>query len=105
MAEYVCDRCGEVNPVGTVFCISCHAFLAWEQVERDDRPEVEQNVETRMVPRIRVPATTSDATPAPGVPSPRRAPTDTTGGLFRITANNVKSPCRRPESRLCSPCK
>lgn len=86
MAEYVCDRCGEVNPVGTVFCVSCHAFLAWEQLERDDRPEVEQNVETRMVPRIRVPATTSEATPAPGVPSPRRVPTDTTEGLFRITA-------------------
>ena len=65
---------------------SCHAFLAWEQLERDDRPEVEQNVETRMVPRIRVPATTSEATPAPGVPSPRRVPTDTTEGLFKITA-------------------
>ena len=100
MAEYICDRCGEVNPVGTVFCISCHAFLAWDQVERDDRPEVEaaidnpgaptsateQNVETRMVPRIRVPATASEAKPAAGFPSPRRVPTDTTEGLFRIAA-------------------
>jgi hypothetical protein len=37
MAEYVCDRCGEVNPVGTVFCVNCHAFLAWDEVERDER--------------------------------------------------------------------
>ena len=100
MAEYICDGCGEVNPVGTVFCISCHAFLAWDQVERDDRPEVEaaidnpgaptsateQNVETRMVPRIRVPATASEAKPAAGFPSPQRVPTDTTEGLFRIAA-------------------
>jgi ribosomal protein L40E len=25
--EYVCDRCGEVNPIGTVFCVNCHAYL------------------------------------------------------------------------------
>jgi hypothetical protein len=65
MAEYVCDRCGEVNPVGTVFCVNCHAFLAWDQVERDERlageqaapsttgdsgPGSEQNVETRVMP-------------------------------------------------------
>ena len=37
MAEYVCDRCGEVNPVGTVFCASCHAVRAWDQVESDDQ--------------------------------------------------------------------
>jgi hypothetical protein len=25
--EYVRDRCGEVNPIGTVLCINCHAYL------------------------------------------------------------------------------
>ena len=113
MAEYLCDRCGEVNPVGTVFCISCHAFLAWDQVERDDRPEVEaaidnpgaptsateQNVETRMVPRIRVPATASEAKPAAGFPSPQRDPTDTTEGLFRIAAEQREVVVPRPENR------
>ena len=77
MAEYVCDRCGEVNPVGTVFCVNCHAFLAWDEVERDERlagetaasmsgdsgPKSEQNVETRVMPRIRVPATPPDSDP------------------------------------------
>jgi hypothetical protein len=33
MSEYVCDRCGEIDPVGTVSCLSWHAVLAWDQVE------------------------------------------------------------------------
>lgn len=70
MVEYVCDRCGEVNPVGIPRCVSCHALLAWDQVERGARLEGQvptvsksgepsskaENVETRVVPRIRVPA-------------------------------------------------
>jgi hypothetical protein len=33
MSEYVCDRCGEIDPVGTVSCLSWHAVLTWDQVE------------------------------------------------------------------------
>jgi hypothetical protein len=94
MAEYVCDRCGEVNPVGTVFCTSCHAFLAWDEVEHDQTtltggdkepgPPSEQNVETRVMPRIRVPATVletpEDAASQTGVPA------DSTEGLFTVVA-------------------
>jgi hypothetical protein len=120
MAEYVCDRCGEVNPVGTVFCVNCHAFLAWDQVDHEDRlkgegvgvgpsgepgPVSEQNVETRVMPQIRVPATAPKAerdkaaSPRPG------APADSTEGLFRISAErrDVTVPPtaeRRPLARV-----
>jgi hypothetical protein len=100
-AEYVCDRCGEVNPIGTVSCVNCHAFLAWDQVESDERPEgeqptgqksrephgvSEQNVETRVAPRICVPATAPDTDRNPASPTRHNVPTDSTEGLFRIIA-------------------
>ena len=117
MAEYVCDRCGEVNPVGTVFCVNCHAFLAWDEVERDERlagetaastsvdsgPKSEQNVETRAMPRIRVPATPPDSDPdndpdsdpvsdtATASSARQGGPTDSTEGLFRRRSS--RSPC------------
>jgi hypothetical protein len=59
MAEYVCDRCGEVNPVGTVFCAFCHVFLAWDQVERDDQLAVLATGEPAALP-IRVMNTSAD---------------------------------------------
>jgi hypothetical protein len=100
MTEYVCDRCGEVNPVGTVFCVNCHAFLAWDRVERDERLEgdeagsssseprqtSEQNVETRVMPQIRVPATAPGTDTDTASSDPTGVPTDSTEGLFRITA-------------------
>ncbi|HKN42542.1 MAG TPA: zinc ribbon domain-containing protein, partial [Propionibacteriaceae bacterium] len=100
MAEYVCDRCGEVNPVGTVFCVNCHAFLAWDQVDHEDRltgeagvgPSgdpgrvSEQNVETRVMPQIRVPATAPKAETGTAASPRQGAPADSTEGLFRITA-------------------
>jgi hypothetical protein len=101
MAEYICDRCGEVNPVGTVFCVNCHAFLAWDEVERDERlageqaapstsgdsgPGSERNVETRVMPRIRVPAAPLDSETDATSSSREGVPTDSTEGLFRITA-------------------
>jgi hypothetical protein len=102
MAEYVCDRCGEVNPVGTVFCVNCHAFLAWDQVEREERlagegagvgrsgesgPPSEQNVETRAIPQIRVPATAARSETEAGAARQQSVPTDPAEGLFRITAD------------------
>jgi hypothetical protein len=99
MAEYVCDRCGEVNPVGTVFCVNCHAFLAWDQVERDERLEgegagntgseqsdSEQNVETRVIPQIRVPANPPNTSTDKRSSSLPAVPNDSTEGLFRIVA-------------------
>ena len=35
MTTYVCSNCGERNAPGTDFCVSCHAFLAWDEVEGD----------------------------------------------------------------------
>ena len=72
MTTYVCPECGERNPAGTEFCQYCHAFLAWDEADQAParpasrgpaaappaprRPEPvrqpEQNVETRMMPRI-----------------------------------------------------
>ena len=100
MAEYVCDRCGEVNPVGTVFCVNCHAFLAWDRVERDERlegdeafprsgearPPSEQNLETRVMPQVRVPATAPGAAGDTESSAPTDVPSDSSEGLFRITA-------------------
>lgn len=100
-AEYVCDRCGGVNPIGTVSCVNCHAFLALDQVESDERREgeqptgqksreprgvSEQNVETRAAPRIRVPATAPETDRNPASPTRHNVPTDSTKGLFRIIA-------------------
>lgn len=31
MAELRCDKCGELNPPGTEFCLSCNTFLAWDR--------------------------------------------------------------------------
>jgi hypothetical protein len=50
MAEYVCDRCGEVDPVGTVFCASCHAVRAWDQVESDDQLALQGKGEPAALP-------------------------------------------------------
>ena len=79
-----CTECGEQNPVGTEFCLYCHAFLAWEESETSParpapkpvpRPEpkpapgpttgrppgpgtkplTEAAVETRMMPRLVLP--------------------------------------------------
>jgi hypothetical protein len=99
MAEYVCDRCGEVNPVGTVFCVNCHAFLAWDQVECDERLEgegagstggeqsdSEQNVETRVIPQIRVPANPPNTSTDKRSSSLPAVPNDSTESLFRIVA-------------------
>jgi P pilus assembly chaperone PapD len=35
VTTYVCSNCGERNAPGTDFCVSCHAFLAWDEVEGD----------------------------------------------------------------------
>ncbi len=36
MTTYVCSNCGERNAPGTTFCVNCHAFLAWDEVEGSD---------------------------------------------------------------------
>jgi len=36
VTTYVCSNCGERNAPGTTFCVSCHAFLAWDEVEGGD---------------------------------------------------------------------
>jgi ribosomal protein L40E len=65
--EYVCDRCGEVNPIETVFCVNCHAYLD-------------------LAPRIRVRATAPEPGRNPASATRHSVPTDSTEGLFRITA-------------------
>jgi hypothetical protein len=42
VTTYVCSNCGERNAPGTTFCVNCHSFLAWDEVEGDsdeDRPD------------------------------------------------------------------
>jgi hypothetical protein len=98
MAQYVCDRCGAVNPVGTDFCISCHAFLAWDEIEEDPttKPDEafrsgepssssEQNVETVVLP-IRVPARPTEAETDDPSTSSHDGPTDSTEALFQAIA-------------------
>ena len=46
MAEYVCGECGERNEPGTEFCVSCHAFLAWEDVDGDGQLDADSPVWT-----------------------------------------------------------
>jgi len=73
--EYVCDRCGEVNPIGTVFCVNCHAYVD-------------------SAPRIRVHATAPEPGRNPASTTRHSVPTDSTEGLFRITAPQRKVPVR-----------
>ena len=40
MAELLCGRCGERNPPGTEFCLSCNSFLAWDDAGTS-RPDQE----------------------------------------------------------------
>lgn len=50
MAEYVRDRCGESNPVGTVFCASCHAVRAWDPVESNNQLALQGKGEPAALP-------------------------------------------------------
>lgn len=110
MTTYVCPECGERNPAGTEFCQYCHAFLAWDETDQPParkqqpvqtpaprRPEPdrqpEQNVETRMIPKIEdLPAEGSrspqpDASPAAVREEMRpESASDPTLGLFGLTA-------------------
>jgi hypothetical protein len=36
VTTYVCSNCGERNAPGTIFCVNCHAFLAWDEVTGED---------------------------------------------------------------------
>src|SRR5215211_6413848 len=96
MAQYVCDRCGAVNPVGADFCVSCHAFLAWDEIEEDTttKPDEtvrsgepasssEQNEETKVMPQIRVPARPAEAETDDRSTSWHDGPADSTEALFR----------------------
>ena len=100
-----CTECGEQNPVGTEFCLYCHAFLAWDQAEpapprgvpvprptpvRAPNPTsrpVEAAVETRTMPRIQV----NDADHAGAAPESSAPPAPDEAGtdhdLFRLTAD------------------
>lgn len=53
MTTYVCSNCGERNAPGTTFCVNCHAFLAWDEVEGDsddDQPSEGTVIPTRPGP-------------------------------------------------------
>lgn len=100
-----CTECGEQNPVGTEFCLYCHAFLAWDQAEstppraapvakptpnpgpNPTSKPVEAAVETRTMPRIQV----NDAGPANIGPQSVVVPAPDEAGaehdLFRLAAD------------------
>ena len=62
MAELVCAECGAANDLDAEFCVSCHAFLRWDEPERaraqseavGDRTRAEPLLESRVVPRVQV---------------------------------------------------
>ena len=107
MAEYVCGECGERNEPGTEFCVSCHAFLAWDDVDGDGQldadspvwtggtraadtapptgrsePQGEEQVQTILVPRGEPP---KDRPAGEGRPTRPTEPADPTLGRFRIS--------------------
>lgn len=108
MTTYVCPECGERNPAGTEFCQYCHAFLAWDETDQAParkppaaapaprRPEPvrqpEQNVETRMIPRIEDERadrgeSSQEAPPLPaGEAESPEAPREESLGLFALVA-------------------
>ena len=120
-AKYVCDVCGEQNEVGTIFCVSCHAFLAWDDVQRREtaepsnstgadpdstelrsRPEAATGAGTRDTPQRPDPQGATE-TPPPFhccgfPPTPRRAG-------FGSWSNRPRSRCPRPVSRSRSRCR
>ena len=51
-----CTDCGEQNPVGTEFCLYCHAFLAWDEAGPGGDPR----------PAPRPPEPTREPRPDPG---------------------------------------
>ncbi len=108
-----CTECGEQNPVGTEFCLYCHAFLAWDEAASAPprvapkpstnpptrtptagHPLAEAAVETRMMPRIQP---TDDSYTVLGPQSDPAGPTtpvvpDDAGAdhdLFRLTADQT----------------
>lgn len=109
-----CTECGEQNPVGTEFCLYCHAFLAWDAATAAappvrptvpapaptpvrppaDHPLTEAAVETRMMPRIPAdpasagsPVTAPLPVAEPSAPDPDPVPEH---GLFRLTADETQ---------------
>ena len=44
MADLICDSCGERNPPGTEFCLSCNAYLAWERTMAPGLPGPGQSI-------------------------------------------------------------
>ena len=121
MAEYVCGECGERNEPGTEFCVSCHAFLAWDDVDGDGQldadspvwtggtraadtapptgrsePECEEQVQTILVPRGEPPTGTRPA--GPPLPSRPRPPTPPSGGSGSAPSW-PRPPSPRPASR------
>ena len=121
MAEYVCGECGERNEPGTEFCVSCHAFLAWDDVDGDGQldadspvwtggtraadtappagrsePESEEQVQTILVPRGE-PSTGSPGHRA-ALPHPTEAADPTLGGSGSAPSW-PRPPSPRPASR------
>jgi hypothetical protein len=98
MAELVCAECGEANDFGAEFCVSCHAFLAWDEPERarvqsqavggrsGSRDELV--VETQVMPRVQV-APGSGTRPRYGAPTSALSESkpgehDPSAGLLRV---------------------
>ncbi len=77
MAKLVCAECGAANDLDAEFCVSCHAFLAWDEPRRGeeqsrtvrDRPVAtgEHVTQTRLVPRVQATPGT-DPRPRYGAP-------------------------------------
>ena len=100
-AKYVCDVCGEQNEVGTTFCVSCHAYLAWDEVQRREAAEPNNLAggdpdSTEIRPRPEPPAGTGDVASPQRVaptnatsPSTPRVPADTTAGRFRVVVERA----------------
>ncbi len=125
MAEYVCGECGERNEPGTEFCVSCHAFLAWDDVDGDGQldadspvwtggtrtappagrsePQAEEQVQTILVPRGEPAKDRQSGTGS--APSPATEPADPTLGRFRVGSELPRPRWPRPANRPPSCCR
>ncbi|GAA1432278.1 hypothetical protein GCM10009616_21350 [Microlunatus lacustris] len=80
-ADPVCENCGERNPVGSTFCASCHAYLAWETAGPD---EVEPGGDVGSTPVVG----SEETDPALTAATPD--PDDPAQGRFRVTGSSLE---------------
>ena len=84
MADLICDSCGERNPPGTEFCLSCNAYLAWERTIAPGLPGPGQAIADAVAAQ-RV----SNRPAGPGVPARSTDVADRPTEALRVVADTT----------------